>query len=204
MVALYRCRTSLREVEELFAAHTPLSAEWDAEVWPGRTGLAIVNQDGGRVVIAMTWGLPGGSDPCSSPGRSATTIWFRELWPRYQALMAPEHRCVIVIEAFAKPDRYEGRATRTWFGSDDVPLFGWPGIWRNGPQGPGFSGFLVAPDAIVDPHGSMPALLAAGDAASWLDQELAEASLSVRNTPSVEGMWREPTEEPWATAPRSR
>ncbi|MCW1430194.1 SOS response-associated peptidase family protein [Novosphingobium sp. JCM 18896] len=203
MVALYRCRTSLREVAELFSAVIPPSADWHAEVWPGQTGLVIVKQEGHRLALPMTWGLPAGTVSSPAPGRSATTIWFRELWPRFQALLAPEHRCVIVIEAFAKPDRHEGRATRTWFGSDDIPLLGWPGIWRNGPQGPGFSGFLVAPGEIVDPHDSMPALLAPGDAANWLDKELVEASFLVRRKPSVEGMYRDPTEEPWVT-PRSR
>lgn len=203
MATLYRCRTSLQEVATLFAADKPRSADWHPEVWPGRTGLAIVNREGRRVVMPMTWGWPAGSDLSIAPGHSATTIWFRELWPGHQALLAPEHRCVIVLEAFAKPDRHDGQATRTWFGSDNVPLLGWPGIWRDGPQGPGFSGFLVAPNAIVDPHESMPALLAAGDASNWLDRAFVEASLAIRRSPPAQGMYRESTEEPWVATHRS-
>ena len=129
MPSLYRCRTSLGEVAALFAATPPPRADWSAELWPGRTGLVVRRDGEERRIDAMRWGadLPAGA--ADFPRHRRSELWFRELWPAHAHLLAPEARCLIVVEEFALPDGPAGARARTWYGFDNPPLFAWAGVW---------------------------------------------------------------------------
>lgn len=199
MVALYRCRTSLREVSQAFDAAAPLQADWRGEIWPGQTGLVINLENGRRVISAMTWGLPARGPEPFPETRPASTIWFRELWEKNRPLLEPRQRCLIVLEAFAKPERREGVTTRTWYGSESSPIVGWPGVWLVGSHGPGFCGILVASNALVSSHDNMPVLLRPASSLEWLSCDLPRGAILARTSPAADDMYRETTDEPWNT-----
>lgn len=204
MVALYRCRTSLKEVAAMFAADAPDHAEWSAEVWPGRKGLAVIMDGGRRAIVAMKWGLPSSHLGLSALAKGlGPTAWFRELWPKRSELLAPNHRCLIVMEEFAKPVGEAGSKTRNWYGSERAMIIGWPGIWLEAGRERGFCGLLVDGSVLAGPHASMPALMLPTKAAAWLTGDLIDASVFVRSSPDVGGFYSEATEEPWRDRPGS-
>lgn len=196
MAVLYRCRTSLAEVADTFSAVRPASAVWSGEMWQGRTGLVVTARGGAREVRAMRWGLPAlGERPGRASKREPTAVFFREIWPGNRHWLAPEHRCLIVAEAFAYPDRTCPSPTRTWFGLEDRPIFAWAGLCD--PDAGRFCGFLVSANECVAPHSTMPAIVAPGDIGTWLEGDLAAAGRVARTICPAQAMYWEPTEEPW-------
>lgn len=196
MPSLYRCRTSLGEVAALFAATPPPRADWSAELWPGRTGLVVRRDGEERRIDAIRWGadLPAGA--ADFPRHRRSELWFRELWPAHAHLLAPEARCLIVVEEFALPDGPAGARTRTWYGFDNPPLFAWAGVWRASAGVAGYAGFLVAGDAPA-PAAAMPAIVLPEGYDAWLGGDMRIAGRIARQQRAHDAMYREPTEAPW-------
>lgn len=197
MTVLYRCRTSLSEVSATFRATAPSAADWSAEVWPGRRGLVVHESGGMRRVAAMSWGVRDWSSEAGLRKDHRSSAWFRELYPSRVELLALERRCMIVVDAFAYPEGPSGARMRTWFGFDDRPIFGWAGFAIDGPAGPGFCGFLAAANDCVEPGRIMPVIVTPADFDAWFGGDLSEAARIARTTIASQGIYREPTEEPW-------
>lgn len=197
MPSLYRCRTSLGEVAALFAATPPPRADWSAELWPGCTGLVIRRDGEERRIEAMRWGanLPEGA--ADFPRHRRPALWFRQLWPAHAHLLAPEARCLIIVEDFALPDGPEGARTRTWYGFDDPPLFAWAGVWTASAGGAGYAGFLVPGGAPAPAASTMPAIVLPEDYDAWLGGDMRIAGRIARQQRAHDAMYREPTEAPW-------
>lgn len=196
MPTLYRCRTSLAEVARMFDAEPPPHADWSGELWPGRIGLVVRSEGAARRIEAMRWGLPPALGEAAPRRRAPTGVWWRQLLPDRSGLLAPAHRCLIILDSFALPDGVSGARTRTWYGFDDPPIFAWAGLWRTGARVRGYAGMLVDAAAPVRPNRIMPALLDRRDHATWLEADIGEASRQVRSV-AWPGLYREPTEQPW-------
>src|SRR5690349_1653807 len=104
MCNLITCKASVDEVAAAFKARKP--AEFNAgpgDVYPGGPGMVVREQDGERVVQAMTWGFPlrlKTMKPDSKPKpvnniADLSSFMWRFIAPR------PEHRCIIPITGFA-------------------------------------------------------------------------------------------------------
>lgn len=197
MPSLYRCRTSLSEVAALFGATPPPRADWSAELWPGRTGLVVRRDGEERRIEAMRWGADLPEGPADFPRRSRSELWFRELWPAHTHLLAPEARCLIVVESFALPEGPDGARTRTWYGFDDPPLFAWTGVWAASAGAAGYSGFLVPGAASAPAAAAIPAIVLPDEYDAWLGGEIGIASRIARQQRANDAMYREPTEAPW-------
>ncbi len=199
MPTLYRCRTSLREVADLFQAEPPPHAEWEAELWPKRTGLVVVDRGAGRRIEPMRWGVPPSPIDFSNPGkRPPTSLWFGTLWMNKDELLGPAHRCLVIADSFALPDGPEGARTRTWYGFDDRPVFAWAGVWRQAKAGAGYAGLMVDAADPVSPNRAMPAILDGEEEYGlWLSADPAAASRVAMRSPPRPDMYREPTEQPW-------
>lgn len=197
MTVLYRCRTALSEVARTFDAAAPAAADWSAEVWPGRDGLVVHTLDGQRRIAAMAWGVRNASFAWRECDHTLTGVWFRDIYRNSAGFLAPQHRCLIVLESFACPDGAPGARKRTWFGFEDWPIFAWAGFWTESRQGRGFCGFLVAANELVTASSIMPAIVAPSDYDAWLYGDLSAIARIARTTMSSETMYREPTEEPW-------
>jgi putative SOS response-associated peptidase YedK len=199
MPHLYRCRTSLGEAAALFQATPPPRARWSAELWPGRIGLIVSQDGGGRRIAASPWGLRFPSHP--APERA--TLWFRELLAEDEAWHTPARRCLILLDSFALPDRSpeaggsEPRpATRCWYGFDERPLFAWAGISNSSHGPPGFAGLVVSAAAPVTGR-VMPALVAACDYDRWLGGDFIDAAPIVQQSRRHPDLYRHVTEQGW-------
>ncbi len=197
MTTLYRCRTALSEVREHFDALTPAQANWSAEVWPERIGLAVYRNDGRRHAEPMRWGIP--RDIVDGvPGRRpvTTAIRFERVAPAQLGRFEAAHRCLILLDSFACPEGPPGARTRAWFGVEDRPVFGWAGIWAPTPEGKAFAGLLAVANSLV-PGPSMPVILDPDDYDLWLGGRLHRAG-PLANRPYPEArMYREALGEPW-------
>lgn len=200
LTTLYRCRTALSEVCEQFSALTPPRALWSAEMWPGRTGLAVYCDGGGRRAEAMRWGIP--RDIVDGvPGRRpiTTTIRFQRVTPAQFGRFEAAWRCLILLDSFACPEGPAGARTRTWFGVEDRPVFAWAGIWAPTPEGKTFAGLLAAANDLV-PASSMPVILDPDDYDLWL-RGVRHNAAPLANRPYSEArMYREALDEPWNAA----
>jgi len=195
MPALYQCRTSLREVAAVVAATAPRDATWSAELWPGRHGLIARNDDGGRVIETMEFGI---ASAASGSGMQHQ-FWFRELWPAQSWLLEPPHRCLVIADRFAVPEGPTGHRTRSWIGHEDDMVFAWAGIWYDAAGKPCYAGLLVKGDEGAFAGHSVPAVLDRSDQDDWLSADIRSASRLVRQSPSPSGFYIEATEEPWVS-----
>lgn len=197
MTHLYSCRTALSEVATIFDAVTPAAASWSAEMWPGRVGLAVRGVEGDRRIEPMTWGVLDWSFLFDRTKERRTSAWFRELFPDHVEMLRPERRCLIVLDAFAYPGGNRGKRTRTWFGFEDRPICAWAGFWTDEAQGRSFCGLIAPSNDLVEPSRAMPTIVAPEECGAWLTGDLAVAARLARRTIDSDGMYREPTEEPW-------
>nr|WP_256203409.1 SOS response-associated peptidase family protein [Sphingopyxis sp. YR583] len=183
------------EVAEHFGCERPRPTDWSPELWPGRTGLVIRNEDGQRIIETMTWGLPPplGSDPDQKP---VTSYWHRVLWKKDKNLLGLPHRCLIVMDGFAFPDGPTGGRTRTWYGFEDRPIFAWAGVWDRVGRRTGYAGLLASASEPVSPGNVMPAIVEPDEYSVWLDEDLSAHNIALRSAPRVD-MYREQTERPW-------
>ena len=197
MPSLYRCRTSLSEVAALFGTTPPARADWSAELWPGRTGLVVRRDGEERRIEAMRWGANLPEGPADFPRHRRTALWFRELWPAHAHWLAPDARCLIVVESFALSDGPAGARTRTWYGFDDPPLLAWAGVWTASAGVAGFAGFLVSGAHPVPATATMPAIVLPDEFDAWLGGDMSIAGRIARQQRAHDAMYREPTEAPW-------
>lgn len=173
MCNLYRLQASPNQIDDAFAAMRPpgLNAG-EVEVYPGARGTVIREQDGQRIVQAMTWGFPmrlRGMKPDSKP-RPVNNIANIDAYPWKLIAHRPERRCIIPLTAFAEAEGEKGRMTRTWFTLKDRPVFAWAGMWDDSKDwGAVYSGYMTnCNDFVAQVHDRMPVLLHEDEYDRWL------------------------------------
>ena len=89
----------------------------------------------------------------------------------------PAHRCLIPASAYAEAVGQKGRMTEAWMNVPGESLFAVAGIWRPSAEwGDCYSMVMTeAAGGAAAVHSRMPVILALGDHASWLEQEMPDA-----------------------------
>ena len=114
-------------------AFEPLSA-----IFPGHMAPVVrQNADGDREIVAMSWGFVLQQKE-RTPRRVTNVRDDKILESRFWCGSFEERRCLVPATSFCEPNGDVKPATWHWFalrGSDDRPMFAFPGIWRRY-QGP--------------------------------------------------------------------
>lgn len=197
MCNLYRMRRSSDEIARLFSVAADPGANCAAEVYPGYPGLVVANGS----ARAMNWGFP-----LVLRGRRGQTLKPKPVTnARDDKLMTPfwrdsfvRRRCLIPVTAWAEPEGYAGRMTRTWYALPDQETFAVAGLWRASPEwGETYAMVMVdANDQMAEVHDRMPTLLAVADWARWLEGSPQDAFALVRTW--TDGLVVERTAQRWA------
>src|SRR5688572_17956283 len=175
MCNLYTSKKSAAEIAEHFRAQIPLSFNaGEGDVYPGGPGMVVREEEGRRVLQAMTWGFPLAQKskktgqpikpkPVNNIADLKSFMW-RFVAPR------PEHRCLIPLTGFCEAEGEWGAKTRTWFRVRDRPIFAWAGMWKQSDEwGPVYSGMMTDCNEVVRAvHNRMPVLLHEEDYDVWL------------------------------------
>lgn len=174
MCNLYRVRRSSAEVADLFRATLGTAPNVGEEVYPGASGMVIVEADSARIVRSMTWGfpLPMKSKRTGLPIKPKPVNNIADLNSRMWRHIAlrPANRCLIPVTEFAEAEGAAGRKTRTWFSLTGDPAFAWAGMWRDSDEwGPVYSGLMTDANAAIAPvHDRMPVILKPDEHDAWL------------------------------------
>ena len=172
MCNLYTATASVAEVARTFDAQVPLPFNMAGDILPGRPGMVVREQDGGRILQSMVWGFPlrlKSMRPESRPKPVNNIADLRK--PMWVGLARkPEWRCLIPLTGFAEAEGPSGARTRTWFGVRDEPIFAWAGLWRQSAEwGDVFAGVMTECNEAIRPvHDRMPVLLQRHEYQTWL------------------------------------
>ena len=175
MCNLYTSKKSAAEIAAHFKAEMPtLFNVAEGDIYPGGPGLVVREQDGRRVLQAMTWGFPLAMKskktgqpikpkPVNNIADLSSFMW-RFVAPR------PDNRCLIPLTGFCEAEGEKGARTRTWFSVRDQPIFAWAGMWKDSHEwGAVYSGLMTDCNEAVRPvHNRMPVLLHEEDYELWL------------------------------------
>lgn len=179
MCNLYTTRVSAAEVAATFRARMPTSFNASAgEVYPGGPGMVVREEEGARILQAMTWGfpLPQKSKKTGAPIKPKPVNNIADLTSFMWRFVAakPEHRCIIPLTGFCEAEGEKGAKTRTWFSVRDRPIFAWAGLWKDSPEwGAVYSGLMTDCNEAIRPvHDRMPVLLHEEDYDLWLHASL--------------------------------
>ncbi|RNJ61885.1 MAG: hypothetical protein EDM03_10250 [Porphyrobacter sp. IPPAS B-1204] len=199
MCNLYRMTQNVSEVAAWFAAvETAQGANFAAEVYPGYTGLVVVEGQ----VRAMTWGFPlvlkgkQGQPLKPKPVNNARTDKLETFFWRHAFA---QQRCLIPLTAWAEAEGPKGRMTRTWLSRPDAPLFAAAGVWRQSEEWGDCYAMVMTDSAGTDAapvHERMPVLLAPEDQAVWTGGAPDAALALCRGWPGPLAIKR--TDQPWA------
>ncbi|ENN83767.1 hypothetical protein RHSP_40842 (plasmid) [Rhizobium freirei PRF 81] len=201
MCNLYTVRKSAAEVAAHFGVANPIQSNAPDEVYPGTPGMAVVEQDGARVMRSMTWGFPlrlkdmkpdAKPKPVNNIADLAKPMWIG-------LARKPQFRCLIPVTHFAEAEGPKGTKTRTWFSIKDEPIFAWAGLWRVSDEwGPVYSGAMTdANEAVMPVHDRMPVLLHRDEYDRWLRGSFDEAYAFQKRVFPPELMAMEKTSELW-------
>jgi putative SOS response-associated peptidase YedK len=155
MCNLYTLRASTDQIAEAFSAVRPPSLNaGETEVYPGGRGMVVREQDGARIIQAMTWGFPmrlKTMKPESKP-KPVNNIARIDAFPWKLIAASTDNRCIIPLTAFAEA----------------------AGMWRDSDEwGPVFSGLMTECNDFVAPvHDRMPVLLHEDEYDRWLHGSL--------------------------------
>jgi len=176
------------------AAFEPASAIFPGHVAP------VVRQsaDGEREIVRMSWGFVLTQNG-RAPRRVTNVRDDKILESRFWRGSFEERRCLVPATSFCEPNGDVKPASWHWFGlrgSDERPLFAFPGIWRRyqGPvrkDGPKidlevYAFLTTTPNALVATinHERMPVLLTRQEAfEAWLRGAPVEALALAREYP---------------------
>lgn len=148
----------------LFDAAPAADLAWGESIWPGDQ-VPVVCQDGfGRRLRTMAWELPQALFKVPLASAQRATLYSRDL-VNVSRLRDPValRRCLIVVEAFAKPVGQERSRTRQWTGLWDFPLVAWAGYCT--PDGRHCAGLV---QRTMSSDEAEPRLLRAQHADDWL------------------------------------
>jgi putative SOS response-associated peptidase YedK len=156
-------------------------------IHPLSPGLVVKQANGQRVLANMIWGFPlilaeareraaaKGVQVKPKPVNNARTDKLTTgFWSRWTD---PVHRCLIPVHAYAEAVGQKGHMTEAWMTVPNESPFAVAGIWRPSTEwGDCYSMIMTeAAGEAATVHSRMPVILASGDHASWLEQEMPEA-----------------------------
>ena len=204
MCNLYTSRKSAAEIAAHFKAEMPtLFNVAEGDIYPGGPGMVVREQDGRRVLQAMTWGFPLAMKskktgqpikpkPVNNIADLSSFMW-RFVAPR------PDHRCLIPLTGFCEAEGEKGARTRTWFSVRGQPIFAWAGMWKDSHEwGAVYSGLMTDCNEAVRPvHNRMPVLLHEEDYALWLRGSLDDVMTFQGRCFPDELIEMERTADPW-------
>ena len=204
MCNLYTNRTSDAEIAAAFRAKKPAATNVSAgDVYPGGPGLVVREQQGERIIQAMTWGFPLAqkSKKTGQPIKPKPVNNIADLTSFMWRFIAakPEHRCIIPLSGFCEAEGEKGAKTRTWFQVRDRAIFAWAGMWKDSPEwGAVYSGLMTDCNEAIRPvHDRMPVLLHEEDYDLWLRGTLDDVMAFQGRCFPDELIQMERTAEPW-------
>lgn len=175
----YAMRKSAAEVAAHFAVTDLFQSNAGDEVYPGAPGMVVREEEGGRVLLSMTWGFPlrlKTMSPTAKPKPVNNIAGLRKgMW--IGLARKPQWRCLIPLNGFAEAEGEKGSKTRTWFNLKDRPIFAWAGLWRiSDGRGPVYSGVMTDCNEAIRPvHNRMPVLLMPDEYDRWLNGSFDDA-----------------------------
>ncbi len=204
MCNLYTVRKSPQAIADFFRAQIPIAFNQPGEeAYPGGPGMVIREEDGQRILQAMTWGfplaqkskktgLPIKPKPVNNIADLSSFLW-RFVAPR------PEHRCLIPMTGYFEAEGEKGAKTRTLISVRDQPILTWAGLWKTSPEwGAVYSGLMTDCNEAVRPvHHRMPVLLLPEDHERWLHGSLEEVQAFQDRCFPDHLIMIERTEDPW-------
>ena len=146
---------------------------WPVELAPVANGIVIREEDGERVIDAMSWDVLGGQAkwPMTNVRNLALPQWKR-------LAERPERRCLVPLTEFCewtptKHDLGDGKPPlkgEMWFAVENQPMFAVAGFWQPTAQGNGFTMVTCDPNEVVAPvhPKAMIIVLAPDDHERWL------------------------------------
>jgi len=204
MTSRYQQIASAEELARVFDATPGTASHGDGELWPGRKGLVVwQDENGGRHVSLMTWGFPlhpsraalrKYPDAKVKPAHKAKGL-TRAFWN--DASRNPARRCLIPVERYAEPERRDGAKRKTWFDLPEQPIFAWAGLWRPTVEwGDAYSVVMTeACSHVAEVHDRMPVVLDPGEWDQWLNGAFEDVVQLQRPYPGL--MARERSDEAW-------
>ncbi|EPR11567.1 hypothetical protein M527_02410 [Sphingobium indicum IP26] len=182
MCNLHKARSSAEELARLFGA-LPDPADQIAVkkdyVAPGKPGHVVREQEGQRILSAMSWGFPFQGRPVTNVRNYTSPFWK-------SALANPSRRCLVPVTEFqewsVEPMPGTGKKKPFWFRVPSQPVFAFAGIWRPTEGVPVYS-FLTCGyegDAATHVVGAVhpkacPVILHPEDYDRWLRADLDDA-----------------------------
>lgn len=130
MCNLYKVRTTAQEMARLFDAipdpMNQIAVEKDY-VAPGKPGHVVREEDGQRLLSAMSWGFPFQGKPVTNVRNYTSPFWK-------SALANPARRCLVPVTEFQEWSVAHmcdtGKKKAFWFSVPSQPVFAFAGIWR--------------------------------------------------------------------------
>lgn len=182
MCNLYKVRTTAQEMARLFDAipdpANQIAVEKDY-VAPGKPGHVVREEDGQRLLSAMSWGFPFQGKPVTNVRNYTSPFWK-------SALANPARRCLVPVTEFQEwsvaPMPDTGKKKAFWFSVPSQPVFAFAGIWRPTEGVPVYSFLTCGYDGDPANHvvgaihpKACPVILHQEDYDRWLHTELEDA-----------------------------
>lgn len=178
----------MQEAKDALAAivETPFNIGSEI-VHPQSPGLVVRQENGQRILASMTWGFPliladakaraaaKGVAAKPKPVNNARTDKLGSgFWSRW---IAPAHRCLIPLKAYAEAVGTKGSMTEAWMTVPDQDVFAVAGIWRPSAEwGDCYSMIMTeAAGDVATVHSRMPVILSPANHAQWLEQPMPDA-----------------------------
>lgn len=182
MCNLYKVRTTAQEMARLFDAipdpTNKIAVEKDY-VAPGKPGHVVREEDGQRLLSAMSWGFPFQGKPVTNVRNYTSPFWK-------SALANPARRCLVPVTEFQEwsvaPMPDTGKKKAFWFSVPSQPVFAFAGIWRPTEGVPVYSFLTCGYDGDPANHvvgaihpKACPVVLHEEDYDRWLHTDLEDA-----------------------------
>jgi putative SOS response-associated peptidase YedK len=182
MCNLYKVRTTAQEMARLFDAipdpMSQIAVEKDY-VAPGKPGHVVREEDGQRLLSAMSWGFPFQGKPVTNVRNYTSPFWK-------SALANPARRCLVPVTEFQEwsvaPMPDTGKKKAFWFSVPSQPVFAFAGIWRPTDSVPVYSFLTCGYDGDPANHvvgaihpKACPVVLHEEDYDRWLHTDLEDA-----------------------------
>lgn len=182
MCNLYKVRSTAEEMARLFKAIPDSADQITVEkdyVAPGKPGHIVREEDGQRLLSAMSWGFPFQGKPVTNVRNYTSPFWR-------SALANPARRCLVPVTEFQEwsvaPMPDTGKKKAFWFSVPSQPIFAFAGIWRPTEGVPVYSFLTCGYDGDPANHvvgaihpKACPVVLHLEDYDRWLHTDLEDA-----------------------------
>lgn len=157
------------------------------ELFPKRFGWVVRQDNGGRALDVMQWGVPlsmkGPKGPVIKPVTNVRNL-SSPFWK--STIGKTEFRCLVPVTDFCEWEGETGAKRERWFSLPASPLFAFAGVWRPGENGRAFAFLTCEPNPMVariHPK-AMPVILHPEDYDRWLSDPYTDACSLAQPFPS--------------------